>query len=116
MRFRFAFTLMTLGVVLLSFGPAAGQDPLGYKLPSVDLVALIDADDPPWVSLSPDHERMLLLRVPNLPSIEELSEEELRLAGYRIKPATNGPSRGSTRRGSGMRSRPITRSISSCTW
>ncbi|MDX5437664.1 MAG: S9 family peptidase, partial [Pontibacter sp.] len=39
-------------------------------------------------------EWMLLLESPGYPSIEEVSAPESRLAGMRINPATNGPSRG----------------------
>ena len=55
---------------------------------------MIDAPATPWTSVSPDESTILLMHRPNLPSIAELAEEELRLAGNRIKPATNGPSRG----------------------
>lgn len=37
---------------------------------------------------------MLIMDRPGLPSIEEVSQPELRLAGLRINPLTNGPSRG----------------------
>ena len=37
---------------------------------------------------------MLLMARPSLPPISELAETELRLAGLRLKPRTNGPSRG----------------------
>ena len=93
-------TFRSLFVAFLACGsvlwPRVGtaQDALGYQQPSDALVDLIDADNPPWVSVSPHLETMLLMRVPSLPSIAELAEEELRLAGRRIKPATNGPSRG----------------------
>ncbi|HRF42580.1 MAG TPA: S9 family peptidase, partial [Saprospiraceae bacterium] len=47
----------------------------------------------PGVSFSPDRKWMMLMDQPGNPSIEELSQPELRLAGIRINPRTNGPSR-----------------------
>lgn len=94
MNFRQTFALFLLSALSVLAAPVAADDGMGYQVPSQALVDLIDADNPPWVSVSPSLETMLLMRVPSLPSIEELAEEELRLAGYRIKPATNGPSRG----------------------
>ena len=100
MDFRrlFAISALFLAVlaptVVVATSARANADGLDYQIPSQALVDLIDANDPPWVSLSPNQRLLLLMQVPPLPSIEELAEEELRLAGYRIKPATNGPSRG----------------------
>ncbi|MFZ5981927.1 MAG: S9 family peptidase, partial [Candidatus Zixiibacteriota bacterium] len=37
---------------------------------------------------------ILLMHYPGLPSIEEVAQPELRLAGFRFNPRTNGPSRG----------------------
>ncbi|MSU47567.1 MAG: S9 family peptidase [Opitutus sp.] len=70
-----------------------GQDSATYHTPSAALTALVDAPLTPLVSLSPDRKRMLLLERPALPPVAELAEPELRLAGVRINPATNGPSR-----------------------
>lgn len=64
-----------------------------YQLPAQELAALVDAPVAPAVSLSPDATQLLLLERPALPSIAELAEPELRLAGLRMNPRTNGPSR-----------------------
>ena len=47
----------------------------------------------PGVSVSPNKKHILILERASLPSIKELSQPELRLAGLRINPATNGRSR-----------------------
>jgi dipeptidyl aminopeptidase/acylaminoacyl peptidase len=74
--------------------PAAGQDAeAGYRLPNPLLAAMIDAPPTPGVSPSPDLGWLLLLESPGLPSIEEVAAPELRLAGLRINPRSNGPSR-----------------------
>lgn len=88
---------LTLAVVLASFVVApvasAGDTDAGYREPSQSLIDIADTPPTPWVSLSPNSEQILLLQGPSMPPIEELSEEEVRLAGYRIRPRTFGPSR-----------------------
>ncbi|GIV61025.1 MAG: hypothetical protein KatS3mg043_2114 [Rhodothermaceae bacterium] len=64
-----------------------------YQTPPEELARLVDAPPTPAVSLSPDRAVMLLMHRPSLPSIEELAQPELRLAGLRINPRTSGPSR-----------------------
>jgi dipeptidyl aminopeptidase/acylaminoacyl peptidase len=76
------------------FQPVIG--PLGpsqYKLPPQEIVNLIDAKPTPRVSVSPDNKWILLLEYPPLLPLSEISARELRLAGLRIRPITNGPSR-----------------------
>src|SRR6056297_839064 len=70
-----------------------------YQTPPPELAALVDAPPTPRVSLSPDRDQMLLMSRPSLPSIAELAEPELGLAGARINPRTNGPSRASSYNG-----------------
>lgn len=67
----------------------------GYKMPPKAIADLVDAPATPSVSISPDNKRILILGRASLPSIEELSQPELRLAGLRINPATNSRSRSS---------------------
>lgn len=71
------------------------QDNLPYQRPPAAIADLIEAAPTPAASLSPSGEWMLLLMRPNLPSIEEVAQTELRLAGIRINPNTNGSSRSS---------------------
>ena len=88
--------LLLLGVLLLPAGlPAAetGNEELGYQMPPQVLADIIDAPRTPWISFSPDDRWMLFMERPGLPSIEEVAQPELRLAGLRINPRTNGPSR-----------------------
>ena len=47
------------------------------------------------LSISPDKKQILIMERSTLTSIEELSQPELRLAGLRMNPATNGRSRSS---------------------
>lgn len=64
-----------------------------YQTPPEALARLVDAPVTPQVSLSPDRAHLLLMEQPPLPSIEELAQPELRLAGLRINPRNSGPSR-----------------------
>ncbi len=70
---------------------------LKYQLPPEVIVKLVDAPPTPTIVLSPEHgkdARMLLVRQSNaLPTIANLAEPELRLAGLRFNPETNAPSR-----------------------
>jgi dipeptidyl aminopeptidase/acylaminoacyl peptidase len=81
-----------LVALLVSSSLLAQENPM-YRSPSAALAAIVDAPLTPLVSLSPDKKRLLLLERPALPPVAELAEPELRLAGLRINPATNGPSR-----------------------
>lgn len=71
-----------------------GQDAnSGYQRPPETIAAIIEAPNTPSVSISAKGDWMLLLESPGYPSIAEVSAPESRLAGMRINPATNGPSR-----------------------
>src|SRR5262247_4322303 len=65
-----------------------------YQLPPKELIDLVDASAPPVARLDPTRTRLVLMEPRTLPSISEVAAEELRLAGLRINPRTNGPSRG----------------------
>ncbi|HCI16421.1 MAG TPA: S9 family peptidase, partial [Candidatus Marinimicrobia bacterium] len=76
---------------LILFTLAWGGD--DYKMPPKAIADIVDAPGTPGVSVSPNKKYILILERASLPSIEELSQPELRLAGLRINPATNGRSR-----------------------
>jgi dipeptidyl aminopeptidase/acylaminoacyl peptidase len=80
-----------LSMVLLGATPPRAEK--GYLMPPRAVAALIDAAPTPATSLGPDKKILLLLTRPALPSIVEVSQPELRLAGLRINPRTSGPSR-----------------------
>jgi dipeptidyl aminopeptidase/acylaminoacyl peptidase len=72
---------------------AIAQDNGGYQRPPEVIAKLIDAPSTPSVSIDSKAEWMLLMERPGYPSIDEVSSPELRIAGSRINPATNGRSR-----------------------
>jgi dipeptidyl aminopeptidase/acylaminoacyl peptidase len=74
--------------------PAAAQQPAGYLTPPAPISRILDAPPTPTVNVGRDGRTIALLERENLPGIAELAEPELRLAGFRISPRTNGPSSG----------------------
>src|SRR5439155_8032134 len=92
--------LPILAVLALSPSDARGAAsqaapaPPRYQLPPKALIDLIDAPAPPTARLDPTRTRLVLLQPRTLPPISEVAAEELRLAGLRVNPRTNGPSRG----------------------
>jgi len=88
---KYHFVKNILILVFLTFQILLADD--GYKMPPKAIADLVDAPVTPNVSLSPDNNNILILERASLPSIKELSQPELRLAGLRINPATNGRSR-----------------------
>jgi hypothetical protein len=89
MRFSLALTMAALS---MAAAPAAA-DPAGYQTPIKAVADLVNVPPTPAASLSPDGRTLLLSQQATLPSIAEVSQPELRLAGLRINPRTNGPSR-----------------------
>ncbi|HEX3159082.1 MAG TPA: prolyl oligopeptidase family serine peptidase [Gemmatimonadaceae bacterium] len=69
--------------------PAQG----GYQQPPAPIRQILDAEPTPAVSVSPDRQWLLLLERRALPSIAEVAAPELHLAGDRLDPRTNAPSR-----------------------
>lgn len=65
----------------------------GYQTPPKVIADLVTASPTPSVSVDSRGEWMVLLQRAAQPSIAQLAEPELRLAGLRINPTNNGPSR-----------------------
>lgn len=79
----------------------------GYQEPPDTIVQALDAPRPPAVSFSRDEATMLELGRPDLPSIAELSEPRVRVAGLQINPRTYG--RAGTLGYTGLTLRPVGR-------
>src|SRR5271155_1772265 len=88
------------GVAVCAGGVLAwAQDSPNYQEPPAAIVQLVDAPPTPRVSVSPagksgEARRILIEQYSGLPPITDLAQPELRLAGLRFNPKTNGPSRG----------------------
>ena len=78
--------------------PANAQTNLKYQEPPKGIVDLVDTRPTPSVMVSPKDKTgrqwILIGNISGLPSIADLAQPELRLAGLRFNPRTNGPSRG----------------------
>ncbi len=93
---RFVTPRLALLVTLVFAPSLRAQTSSSYRQPSPALAALVDAPAAPAVSISPDRKHLLLLARTDAPSIAELSQPELRLAGIRLDPANNSTSRALT--------------------
>ena len=99
MRSIFAATISISAALYVSvFFQAQAQADLKYQEPPKVIVDLVDTKPTPNVEVSPKDESgkrwMLIEHISGLPSIADLAQPELRLAGLRFNPRTNGPSRG----------------------
>jgi dipeptidyl aminopeptidase/acylaminoacyl peptidase len=74
-------------------GPLQAQDALQYQKPSEEILNLVDVTLAPATLLDDAQKNMVLIFRDNYKSIDDLSKEELRLAGLRIDPVTNIGSR-----------------------
>jgi len=74
------------------------QTSVDYQKPPKAIVDLVDTLPTPSVELSPadttGKKELLIGVVSGFPTISDLAQPELRLAGLRFNPKTNGPSRG----------------------
>ncbi len=65
----------------------------GYQLPPKDIADLLLAKPTPFISVDDKGEWMLLMGRNSYPSVEELAQPELRIAGLRFNPGNFSPSR-----------------------
>lgn len=90
--FCFSVSALLLGIAE-THAASIDQGAPGYRLPPAPIPEILDTPPTPAVSISPGRTTMALLEREGLPPVERLAEPELRLAGARINPHTNGPSR-----------------------
>jgi dipeptidyl aminopeptidase/acylaminoacyl peptidase len=83
--------LVLLGAVATQFAQTA--DAPRYQLPPKEVIDAFDAQPLPAVLLSPSKQVLALTYRRAYPTIAELSQPMLRLAGARISPQRNGPQR-----------------------
>ena len=82
-----------VAAALLTVSPVVTQETTRYLTPPPEIVDILDAPPIPQVVISPRGDTLALLSRPAMPSIAELAQPMLRLAGYRLSPRTNGPHR-----------------------
>ncbi len=93
--------LLVLGAAVAAQVPSA-SDPPKYVLPPPNIVAAFDAEPLPQTMVSPNRQVLALMKARPHPTIAELSQPMLRLAGSRINPRTNGPHRSVGLAGNGI--------------
>src|SRR5438128_8180949 len=92
-------------LALLVVAPAlVAQEPQKYLLPPQNIIDVFDAEPPALVSVSPNKQQLALTKARAYPTIAELAQPMLRLAGSRVNPKTNGPHRVSGLPGTGIHS------------
>jgi dipeptidyl aminopeptidase/acylaminoacyl peptidase len=90
-----------LAPTLVAQVPTA-SDPPRYVLPPKAIVEAFDAEPLPQTLISPSKQAIALTKARSYPTISELSQPMLRLAGSRVNPKTNGPHRVSGLPGTGI--------------
>ncbi len=85
--------LLCIALIIAFLLPMEAQIDIQYQTPPREIQELVDAPLTPLVSVSPSKTHMAMFERPGHPPIEEVAQEELRLAGLRINPKTNGSSR-----------------------
>ncbi|MFT6849035.1 MAG: dipeptidyl aminopeptidase/acylaminoacyl peptidase [Cryomorphaceae bacterium] len=85
---RFIFLILLLSALQIS-----AQESVSYQTPPNEILELVDVPRAPSVLIDEGREYMIFLYRDAYKSIEQLSQEELRLGGLRIDPKTNIGSR-----------------------
>lgn len=80
-----------LGILL--FTGIQGFAQTTYQTPPESIANLFNSPPTPSVTFNKDGSMMMVLERSGSPSIEDLAQPELRIAGIRINPAISGPSR-----------------------
>ncbi|MDX2072115.1 MAG: prolyl oligopeptidase family serine peptidase [Haliscomenobacter sp.] len=89
---RQLFSIVT-GFLLCAAAPLCAQEDVAYKTPPKTISDMLLAKPAPNVNVDEKGQWMLLTEVSTYPSVEELAQPELRIAGLRINPKNYSPSR-----------------------
>jgi len=89
-KLTIALSVMFLSLCCVTSSSA--EDTL-YQSPGKPIADLVEKPSPPQALMTGDHKNLVFLHQTTLQSISDISQPELRLAGYRLDPKTNGPSR-----------------------
>ena len=76
-------------LLFVSFFKLTAQENLTYQKPSAEILALADYERAPSVSMDNKKEYMLFSYRNTYKTLDELSQDEMRLGGLRINPVTN---------------------------
>jgi dipeptidyl aminopeptidase/acylaminoacyl peptidase len=84
------FSSAAIATLILLASPAAAAEP-GYRTPPAPIPDMVRATPIPTASVSPDRKTLVIVTRETLPSVAALARPILRIGGYRIDPARNGP-------------------------
>jgi dipeptidyl aminopeptidase/acylaminoacyl peptidase len=84
---------LTLGVMCFNQLISIAQDADAYQLPPKAIADLLLAKPTPFVRIDSKAEYLLLLGRNSYPSVEELGQPEMKIAGLRLNPLNFSPSR-----------------------
>ena len=76
-------------VALLYAGFAFAQESITYQQPSAEILQLADFQRAPGVTMDSKKEWLIFSYRPTYKSLDDLNQEEMRLAGLRVNPLTN---------------------------
>ncbi len=82
-----------IAAVLIALSGAEGIVSEGYMEPDQVLIDIVDVQWAPRTIVSPDFQNWLLRFPQSYPSIAELAQDEMKLAGMRFSPQTFAPTR-----------------------
>jgi dipeptidyl aminopeptidase/acylaminoacyl peptidase len=85
--------LMVFALALILLMNAKAQDAINYQLPPKDIADLLLAKPTPGVSIDSKASWMLLSERNSYPTVDELGQPEIRIAGLRLNPNNFSPSR-----------------------
>ncbi|SFI65164.1 Dipeptidyl aminopeptidase/acylaminoacyl peptidase [Kaistella treverensis] len=80
-------TLIT--VALLFIGFASAQENISYQKPSAEILKLADYERAPSVMMDSKRDYMIFSYRPTYKSLDDLNQDEMKLAGLRVNPVTN---------------------------
>ena len=101
---RRGLVVLSLALIASVSALLAQTGPSSYLIPPKAIVDILDTPPPPGVVASPTREVLALLPRRSMPSIAELAQPMLGLAGTRMNPVTNGPHRAALGTGITLRS------------
>lgn len=85
--------LLSIALILGATSISHAQDTDAYQLPPKEIADLLLAKPTPFVRIDSKAEYLLLLGRNSYPSVEELGQPEMKIAGLRLNPLNFSPSR-----------------------
>ncbi len=94
MQNRFVVKRLLVAILFVQFlSISYAQDAINYQLPPKEIADLLLAKPTPTISVDSKAEWMLVVERNSYPTVEELGQPEVRLAGLRLNPNNFSPSR-----------------------